>query len=278
MFYILYIIMPIFIFDTRGGLCNQFYDINCGINFCLLHNFKFTFRYCLFRNDDLISWHDRKFSDLFDLTIFEKYENYIKFETLELTVENTYNLHDERECRTFLTKNYLEELLKIEKSFIVLKQIHGVYKFCKIIDNVYPRLLPSKKILNLYEKIKSTLLLNKEKYNFIHYRYEIDFTSYFKINVDSLENIISNTIEKFKNPNLKIYIATSNIKNVINKESKFYDKIITKNEDELKGYNFEELAFVDYMFGLNSIEVFGHNKSSFSNILNKLKKTSNYYS
>ena len=93
-----------------------------------------------------------------------------------------------------------------------------------------------------------------------------------------MENVISNTIDKFKNPNLKIYIATSNIKNVINKESKFYDKILTKNEDELKDYNFEELAFVDYMFGLHSNEVFGHKKSSFSNMLNHLKKTSNYYS
>jgi hypothetical protein len=270
--------MPIFIFDTRGGLCNQFYDINCGINFCLLHNFKFTFRYCLFRNADLISWYERNFEDLFDTKMFEKYDNYIKFETLELTDDNTYNLHDIRECRTFLTKNYLEELLKIDKPYIVLKQIHGVYKFHKIIDNVYPHILPSKKLLNLYEKIKSTLLLDTEKYNFIHYRYEIDFTSYFKIKVDILENVISNTIDKFKNPNLKIYIATSNIKNVINKESKFYDKIIMKNEDELREYNFEELAFVDYMFGLHSNEVFGHKKSSFSNMLNHLKKTSNYYS
>ena len=48
--------------------------------------------------------------------------------------------------------------------------------------------------------------------------------------------------------------------------------------DELKDYNFEELAFVDYMFGLHSNEVFGHKKSSFSNMLNHLKKTSNYYS
>ena len=28
-----YIPMPIFTFDTRGGLCNQFYDIKCGIKF-----------------------------------------------------------------------------------------------------------------------------------------------------------------------------------------------------------------------------------------------------
>ena len=30
----------IIIFDTFGGLCNQFYDINCGINFCIINNIK----------------------------------------------------------------------------------------------------------------------------------------------------------------------------------------------------------------------------------------------
>jgi hypothetical protein len=44
------------IFDTKGGLCNQFYDIMNGINFCLKYNIFFTFRYCSFRNEDLKSW------------------------------------------------------------------------------------------------------------------------------------------------------------------------------------------------------------------------------
>lgn len=30
----------ILIFDTYGGLCNQFYDIITGINFCLKHQIK----------------------------------------------------------------------------------------------------------------------------------------------------------------------------------------------------------------------------------------------
>ena len=54
-------------------------------------------------------------------------------------------------------------------------------------------------------------------------------------------------------------------------------QIVSKNEDELTDYNFEELAFVDYMFGLNSNELFGHSKSSFSTMLNHIKKTNNYY-
>ena len=39
----------------------------------------------------------------------------------------------------------------------------------------------------------------------------------------------------------------------------------------------EEKAFIDYMFGYDSVEVFGHNKSSFSVILNNLKNTNNFY-
>jgi len=55
------------------------------------------------------------------------------------------------------------------------------------------------------------------------------------------------------------------------------DIIISKNENELKDYNFEEKAFIDYIFGLHSNEIFGHSKSSFSTLLNNFKNTSNYY-
>ena len=56
----------ILIFDTNGGLCNQFYDIINAINFCLSHNIYFTFRYCAFRNDNLVSWYSQPFEKLFD--------------------------------------------------------------------------------------------------------------------------------------------------------------------------------------------------------------------
>jgi hypothetical protein len=41
--------------------------------------------------------------------------------------------------------------------------------------------------------------------------------------------------------------------------------------------NFEQRAFIDYMFGLNSVECFGHSNSSFSVMINNLKNTNNYY-
>jgi hypothetical protein len=43
------------------------------------------------------------------------------------------------------------------------------------------------------------------------------------------------------------------------------------------GYNYEEKAFIDYMIGLNSSEIYGHSKSSFSYMLNGIKGTNNYY-
>ena len=52
----------IVIFDTFGGLCNQMYDIQCGINFCIYNNIKFSFRYCSFRNTNLTSWYNEKFT------------------------------------------------------------------------------------------------------------------------------------------------------------------------------------------------------------------------
>jgi hypothetical protein len=83
----------------------------------------------------------------------------------------------------------------------------------------------------------------------------------------------------FTNPTLKIYVATTNIQDlIVNKY--ILSQIITKNETELKNnfnFNFEELAFIDYMIGLHSNEVFGHKKSSFSVMLNSIKSTNNYY-
>ena len=38
----------IIIFDTYKGLCNQFHDINCGIDFCTLEHFKCCDIICLF--------------------------------------------------------------------------------------------------------------------------------------------------------------------------------------------------------------------------------------
>ena len=266
----------IIIIETFGGLCNQFYDINCTVNFCIINNIKFAFRYCSFRNKNLTSWYNEPFEKLFDIPYINKHNLYVDYNTLYLTNKNTYNLESNRAINLF-TENYLNEIKNIDKEFIVLKQFWAVYAFKQIIDNLNPYILPSKRIMDIYDRIQNQII-NKEQYNFIHYRYEHDFVNHFKCIIPNLKSIILNTKSKFKNPNLKIYIATSNIKQLIDlNDPEVCNIILTKNEEELCEYNFEELGFIDYMFGLNSNEIFGHNNSSFSVMLNHLKNTSNYY-
>jgi hypothetical protein len=55
--------MKIIILDTYSGLCNQFYDIICGINFGITNNIKFSFRYCSFRHTNLTSWSNVEFNN-----------------------------------------------------------------------------------------------------------------------------------------------------------------------------------------------------------------------
>lgn len=136
------------------------------------------------------------------------------------------------------------------------------------------KLLPCQHIMDKYNKIKN-LIINNQPYNFIHYRYESDFTSHFNLEVESLDKLIERI--KFKNNNLKIFIATTNIKNLINLKDDKYKNLLNKNDDELTDLNFEQKSFIDYMFELHSVECYGHNKSSFSLALNTLKKTNNYY-
>ena len=147
----------------------------------------------------------------------------------------------------------------------------------------YFKIKPKSNLFSIFLKLKQNLLPNT--YNFIHFRYESDFTDFFKINhilsIDSLLNRIN-----FKKNKLKIYIACSNIKNLSNtiylvNNIYSYKNIIFKDdfieEYNLNYLNFEELAFIDFLIGVNSCEVYGHSKSSFSSLLNIFKNTTNYY-
>jgi hypothetical protein len=271
----------ILIFDTFGGLCNQLYDINCGINFCIIYKIQFTFRYCSFRNKDLISWIDEDFEKLFNITnIKEKYKDlYVDFHSLHLTNENTFYADNKKSDEIF-TENYLHEILCIPKEYIVIKHFWSIYcNSLTIDDTIIQNIHPSNHLYELFNSIKNKLFKKNEKYNFLHYRYEHDFKDWFQINIEPLESIILRIKKKFKNPTLKIYIATSNIKKLLVefKNKDILKDIIYKNEDELQDYNYEECGFIDYLFGLHSNEIFGHSKSSFSCVINNSKKTSNYY-
>ena len=266
----------ILIFDTNGGLCNQFYDIINGINFCLKHNIHFTFRYCAFRNNNLTTWFQAPFEKLFDITFLTKYNLYINYDDIKdkITNNNCYNFNNRLlSYKVFKEDNILDQLTLLNKEYVVLCQFWSLYKFKNIIDNTIPNyILPSNNIMEKYMEIKNTII-GDQPYNFIHYRYEIDFTNHFRVNITSLETLIDNI--KFKNNNLKIFIATSNINKILNCSK--YSNIIYKNDKMLVDLNFEERAFIDYMFGLNSVECYGHSKSSFSIMINDLKQTKNYY-
>jgi hypothetical protein len=266
------------IFDTTGGLCNQFYDIINGINFCLKYNIQFSFRYCSFRNNNLTSWTNTPFEHLFDLNILNKYALYVDYYSIKdnLTNSNCYNLSDNKPACYFLQEdNILDQLIKLNKDYVVLRHFWSLYKFKNFIDNnIHIHISPSKNIMEKYMKIKNDIIGN-EPYNFIHYRYEHDFTNYFKITVKNLGNLIKDI--KFKNNNLKIFIGTSNIKNLLDLNNCEYKNLIYKHDDLLTDLNYEQLAFIDYMFGLHSVEFYGHKKSSFSVMINNIKLTNNYY-
>jgi len=266
----------ILIFDTNGGLCNQFYDIINGINFCLKHNIYFTFRYSAFRNDNLCTWFQSPFEKLFDTNFLNNYKLYINYNDImdKITNDNCYNFNNRLlSFNVFKENDILDQLINLNKYYVVLYQFWSLYKFKNIIDyTIYTHILPSNDIMEKYIEIKNNII-GDQPYNFIHYRYETDFTNHFKVNITSLDILINNI--KFKNNNLKIFIATSNIKNLI--DCNKYDNLIYKNDDTLMDLNFEQRAFIDYMFGLNSVECYGHSKSSFSVMINNIKQTKNYY-
>jgi hypothetical protein len=270
----------ILIFDTYSGLCNQFYDINCGINFCLIHNIRFSFRHCSFREDNLVNWYNQNFEHLFDLEKIKNVINfsnlYVDYGSLQLTNENSFNFIGKR-CVELFTNNFLDEIMNIKKEYIILKQFWSIYNFKEIKIDMNSYILPCNRLTNIYNHLKQNITKN-EPYNFLHYRYEHDFTNHFKIQIEDLKSLILRIKNNYKDPSLKIYVATNNIKQLINIHDPDLSNIILfKSDDELTEYNYEEKAFIDYMFGLHSNEVIGHNNSSFSHMLNGLKNTNNFY-
>ena len=270
----------IVIFDLYGGLCNQFLDIYSAVNFCLQNNIKFSIRYCSFRNKNLNTWRNVKLNSLFDLSLLKYFKLYIDFEEClinELTNENTYNFDSSVFSFNIYNKETIVDQLKLTNfSYIVVKSFFSLYNFNNLDINVYEYIKPCKNIFDKYIEIKNKLFNPNEKYNYIHYRYEKDFTNHFKINyLIDINDLIINL--QFKDNSLKIFIGSSNIKKYISKEN--INKIILKDENDpiLENLNYEEKAYIDFLFGLNSEEIFGDNRSSFSTILNNVKNTKNFY-
>ena len=265
----------ILIFDTFGGLVNQFYDINQGICFCNNNNIEFSFRHCSFRNNNLTSWTPRPFEELFDTTFLKKNKLYIEYKNIEKDINenNCENFKGTRRAITIYNRNnLLKQLISHNNKYVVLVQFCAVSQIHST-ENIMKQIRPCKLLFDKYIEIKNNLI--KEPYNYIHYRYEKDFTSHFKVTIDTLDNILSST--PFKKNKLKTFVATSNIQNLIDLRNEKYRNILFKDERTLIDLNFEQRAFIDYMFGLDSVECYGHSKSSFSRVINNLKGQNNYY-
>jgi len=140
-----------------------------------------------------------------------------------------------------------------------------------------PEIRPTSKI---YKKFLEITKKFPKKFNFLHYRYEHDFIAHFTKKgavFPELNDVIN--LKLFKEADLPIYLASSSAAKIFSsalseKNKKF---IFFKDETELQSFNFEELAFIDFMIGKMANEVFGHSRSSFSNLLNQLKNTNNFY-
>ena len=352
----------IIIFDIYNGLCNQILEINCCINFCITNNIQFTFRNASFRKEDLVTFFDVDFYNLFQLDF--EHPLFVKLSDCNYNENNTYNFAS-KTCPEFMVlgctnKEIISQLESYNKDYIVLKRFWPIIIQLPSDINIIPKIKPCKKIQDEYNEIKKKLRLSADNYNFLHYRYEHDFANCFNINnLYNLDELIENI--NFKDKSLPIYIASTNIQNLLKKK---HDNIVYKegnvqfnweeylslnpdivacgirteqqaknhylyygikekrkykNDDfnwegylsvntdlpqagitteqqakdhylmlgrkegrsyknsDCIGFNFEECAFIDYLFGLESREVYGHNKSSFSVLLNMSKSTNNYY-
>jgi hypothetical protein len=275
------------IFDTYGGLCNQMYDIHSAVNFCATYNIPFSFRYASFRsNNNLCTWFDVLFDDIFNDQFLSNIDLYKPYNTLNCNLDNTYNYDNKARAIEWINAEnpIIPQLECVNKSYIVLKQFWAIdciiKERCVIkeIYPIYPNIEPCFKLLSIFKRIADAIL--PEKYNYIHYRYEDDFNNHFKItNPLKICDIIEHV--QFKNNTLPVYIAASNITNLPHNLLHYpidqIENIIYKPADFTYNLNFEEAAFIDYMIGKHANEVYGHNNSSFSALLNSLHVTNNYY-
>ena len=266
----------ILIFDTYGGLCNQMYDIHHAINFCIIYNISFSFRFSCFREKEhLTKWYNVKFSDLFDDSFIQ---NVLYLPYNQLHIDKQQCLDNGLRAIEWLDKEraLLPQLDRIEEKYIVLKQFWSICPPLQNEINFYEKIMPCQKLYKFFQKIVQKLPV---QYNYIHYRYENDFIEHFQIqHHPKLCELIQNI--SFTNPDLKIYVACYEItklypKNISQPIWKFKQVLYKKNSyDHL---NFEEQAFIDFLIGKQACEIYGHSKSSFSWLLNASKNSQNYY-
>lgn len=274
--------MVVLIFDTLGGLCNQFYDVLCGVNFAIQHKLPFTFRYCMSRTKDMKKDVKLEMHELFDMEYFKTLPLYKDYVTIkdDMKPSNTYNWKGQP-IHLLLdgNKNIYTQIcaIKITYKYIVLPFFHTVHRFQNIKLRLYNQLKPAPSIMSKYMKIKQSMGLVNGQYNYIHYRYEADFINHFQIKDHMSLSTVLNKV-KFKDNTCKTYIASSNVATQLyGCDEAMLQQILYKNEEDLRDLGYEECAFIDFMIGKYSKEVWGNRRSSFSGVLNSLHQTNNFY-
>lgn len=271
-------LVMLLIVDTFCGLVNQFYDILFTISFCRDENLKYSFRHCSFRKPVLFGWYDRPFGDLFDDTRLKEDPLYVPFESIEglITAENSFNQEGKKGLEVFPSKQFKDNIYALGKEYVFIKQIWPLllYKMPFIINYIH-YVTPNKELEKIFQDARDKLIHPKEKYNCLHYRYEIDFTSHFRTTVDSLQETLSSV--KYQNPRYRLFVATSSIDKLLDLDDPKYSNLVYKNENELAALNYEQRAFIDFMFCCGSEEVIGHSKSSFSAMLSRMGIRTTFY-
>lgn len=263
----------IILFETYAGLCNQMFDILSGVYFTREFDFQYSFRSVSFRKPNMVRFYNVPFTKLFSEEPFLEEKNYIPYSSIrdDINRRNTFNFDGRRVIQLWNSKNFLNEIQKLSKKYkyIIIKQIWplGLVSFKN--TDIIKWIKPSPPLLETYYKIRKELNIPND-YLFLHYRYERDFIKFFQVKIPNLNNLLLE-INPHKKP---IYIASTNINQLLDKKE---NHIFYKNEEKLKTFNFEEKAMIDFLFGLDSYEIHGHKNSSFSNVLNNIKDTNNYY-
>ena len=264
----------IILFETYAGLCNQMFDILSAVFFMKDSDFQYSFRSASFRRSNLVHFYNVPFFKLFSEEPFLSEKNYIPYFSIVDKVNriNTFNFDGKRAISIWKPENFKKDIFELSKKYkyIVIKQLWPLHLASFKNSDILEWVKPNKELLDTYDRIKEKIQIPKE-YIFLHYRYERDFIKFFQIKIPNINDILKKINSKKK----PIYIASTNIDQLLEKKEYY---IFYKNENELIKFNFEEKAMIDFLFGLDSHEIYGNRKSSFSNVLNDIKGTNNYYS
>ena len=287
----------ILIFDLYGGFTDMLRDLLSIVKFTEVNKIQFTIKNVWsrpFENPNAYSLYS--IEELFDITMMSDNKNFIDYKFIKDKInenniydffkdkigvkiynpKNTNDLHETFKNILNIFKEYNKEYINIGGQFWIYSKLSNMKELCKITEEIKP----SHKIYKEYQK---NLQLFSCKYNVIHYRYENDYLEHFKRNrinnkyiVPPIDELIKHI--PFKNK-YKIFICTSMIKTLhekklLYKELETYDDIIVKYDNEL---NYDENAFLDFLLCRNCEEFYGNNISGFTNLINIVKNTNNYY-